>query len=220
MAESDFQRKPLMYVIGSLDHFFRDRPDVYVSGDMFVYYERGVPESVVAPDVFVAIGVAKHDRGSYRLWEEGKAPDFVMEITSESTRLKDQGMKRGIYALLNVREYFQFDPTGDYLKPPLLGLRLVDGNYMPIHGIRLPDGILSLRSEVLGLDLRLEGDRLRLYNPATGEKLLAHAEAEQARREAEAKAGKEAAARREAEAEVERLRAELARLRGEANNSR
>lgn len=199
MAESDFQRKPLIYSIEALSTFFENRHDVYVSGDMFVYYEQGVPESVVAPDVFVVFGVPKHDRNSYRVWEEGKAPDFVLEITSESTRSRDLGAKRGIYAFMGVREYFQYDPTGDYLEPSLQGSRLVGGNYIPAQGARLPDDAFSIHSDVLGLDLRLEGDRLRFYNLATGERLLTHAEAEHARREAEA--------------ETERLRAELARLR-------
>lgn len=52
----------------------------------------------MAPDVFVIFGAAKRDRPSYRLWEEGKAPDFVLEITSKSTLSKDQGAKKGIYA--------------------------------------------------------------------------------------------------------------------------
>ena len=54
MAESDFQREPLMYAVEALTTFFADRPEVYVSGNMFVYYRQGDPEAVVAPDVFVA----------------------------------------------------------------------------------------------------------------------------------------------------------------------
>ena len=124
MAESDFQLHPLIYAINALRAFFADRPDVYVAGNMFVYYEEDNPKAVVAPDVFVVFGAPNHDRSSYKVWEGGKAPDFVLEITSLATRTQDQGPKRGIYAYMGVREYFQADPTGDYLKPPLQGQQL------------------------------------------------------------------------------------------------
>lgn len=195
MAESDFQREPLIYAVESLGIFFASRPDVYVSGNMFVYYRQGDPEAVVAPDVFVVMGAAKHKRNSYRIWEEGKVPDFVLEITSNATYDKDQGAKVGIYSLMKVQEYFQFDPTRDYLQPPLQGLRLAGRGYEPLPLKTLPDGALSVYSEVLGLELRLlaESGDLRFFNPATGSILRSHAEAEE---------------------EVARLRAELDRLKG------
>ena len=209
LAESDFQREPLMYAVEALNTFFADRPEVYVSGNMFVYYRQGDPEAVVAPDVFVTVGIPKHKRNSYRLWEEGKAPDFVLEITSNATYDKDQGAKVGIYALLKVREYFQFDPTRDYLQPPLQGLRLAGRGYEPLPPKTLPDGALSIHSDVLGLELRWlagSGD-LRFFDPATGSLLRSYAEAE-------AYAAEQAAARRAAEDEIARLRTELERLKG------
>ena len=66
---------------------------------------------------------------TYLLWEEGKGPDWVLEVTSWSTRQVDQGRKRDLYARLGVSEYWQYDPTGDYLDPPLQGLVLADGGY-------------------------------------------------------------------------------------------
>jgi Uma2 family endonuclease len=217
MAESDFQRKPLTYAIEALSIHFLNQPDVYVSGDLFVYYDEGNPEAVVAPDVFVVFGVPKRERRIYQVWKEGKAPDFVLEITSKSTRTKDQGPKRGTYAYLGVREYFLFDPTTDYLVPPLLGARLEDSSYEPIPAQRLPDGSLSLYSQVLGLELRLDASnkQLRFFDPATKNLLRSHAEAEAAfQLEAAARHAAEERAQT-AEAELERLRAELARLRGE-----
>jgi Uma2 family endonuclease len=187
MAESDFQRKPLIYAVQALEVYFQDREDVYVSGNLFIYYEEGNPQAVVAPDVFVVLGAAPHDRPSYMLWREPKAPDFVLEITSRSTRSEDQGAKRGIYAFLGVQEYWQYDPTGDYLVPPLQGLRLEGRNYQPLPATTLPDGTLSLHSRILGLDLRLVYGHLRFYDPASGQPLLTHQEAEQARRAAEAR---------------------------------
>lgn len=185
MAESDFQRKSLTYAVEALSIHFQARQDVYVSGNLFIYYEEGNPKAVVAPDVFVVIGADRRDRSSYMLWEEPKAPDFVLEITSRSTRSEDQGTKRGIYAFLGVREYFQYDPTGDYLDPALKGFRLAGENYQPLPATTLPDGTLSLHSEMLGLDLRLVNNSLRFYDPATEQKLLTHGEAEYARHEAE-----------------------------------
>lgn len=187
MAESDFQRKPLIYAVEALSIYFQNRPDVYVSGNMFIYYEEGNPQAQVAPDVFVAFGVEKRDRPSYFVWKEGKAPDFILEITSKSTASVDQGTKRGLYAYLGVQEYFQYDPTGDYLRPALKGLRLVGENYLPIPETIQPDGTLILKSQVLSLDLRLSNEGFRFHNQETGDKLLTHQESEQALQDAVAR---------------------------------
>ena len=70
-------------------------------------------------------GIAKKQRENYLIWEEGKAPDLVIELTSKSTKREDQQKKRELYRdVLRVSEYFLFDPTEDYLKPPLQGFRL------------------------------------------------------------------------------------------------
>jgi Uma2 family endonuclease len=224
MAESDFQREPLTYAVEALGAYFQQRADVYVSGNLFIYYEEGNPEAVVAPDVFVVFGAPKHRRSSYMLWNEPKAPDFVMEITSRRTRSQDQGPKRGTYAFLGVQEYVLYDPTGDYLRPPLRGLSLVGDNYELMPTTVLPDDTLTLYSNVLGLELRLVHSVLRFVDPATGQRLLSYREVEQARQEAEqarqeaerARQEAEELARREAAARAEvaaRLAAVEAQLR-------
>lgn len=201
MAETDIHANALIYLREALKDYYRDDPQVYVAGDLLLYYVEGDPFQSVAPDVFVVFGVPKRDRRVYKVWEEGKGPDVVIELTSLSTSRQDRGPKKGTYEMLGVREYFIFDPLGEYLDPPLVRYRLEDGVYWPKVGERLD-------SAILGLEFRLEGNLLRLYDPKTGEKLLTPLEAqEKARREAER--------RRQAEAEVERLRAELARLREE-----
>ena len=103
VAETDFQRIPLWYANDALARYFRDRNDVYVSANMFVYFEEGNPRAVVAPDVFVVLGAPDQKRRSYKVWEEPKAPDFVLEITSHSTRSVDQGPKRRIYGVNPIR---------------------------------------------------------------------------------------------------------------------
>ena len=220
MAESDFQREPLTYAVEALGAYFQQRADVYVSGNLFIYYEEGNPEAVVAPDVFVVFGAPKHRRSSYMLWNEPKAPDFVMEITSRRTRSQDQGPKRGTYAFLGVQEYVQYDPTSDYLRPPLRGLSLVGDNYELMPTTVVPDGTLTLYSNVLGLELRLVQGVLRFVNPTTGQQLLSHREAEHARQEAEharqeaeERARREATARAEAEARLAVVEAHLRTLR-------
>lgn len=206
MAEGDVQRKCLLYATGVLGMYFQNRSDVYVAGNLFIYYEQGNPESVVAPDVFVIFGVDNQDRRSYKTWEEqDRTPDFVLEITSKTTRTKDQGAKKGIYAFLGVREYFQYDPTGDYLTPQLQGLRLVEGNYLPVPTNTLADGTLSLPSEILGLELRVQSGEMRFYDPATGQKLLTYEEEAAARVQAEA-------AQQQAEERAQRLAAKLREL--------
>jgi hypothetical protein len=189
---------------------------VYVAGNLFIYYEEGNRAAVVAPDVFVVIGAPKHVRSSYLLWQKPKGPDFVLEVTSHSTRHQDQHEKPSIYTRLGVREYFQYDPTGDYLVPQLQGLRLVEGTYQPMSATVLPTGELTLHSDVLGLDLRLAGDMLQFYDPTTSRRFLTYEEAEQARQQAEqawqqaeAQARHEAALRQAAEARLAELEARL-----------
>ena len=198
VAETDFQRIPLWYANDVLARHFSDRSDVYVSANMFVYFEEGNPKAVVAPDVFVVLGAPDHRRRSYKVWEEPKGPDFVLEITSHGTRSADQGPKRRIYAELGVREYWLFDPTGDWLVPPLQGLQLVADDYVRLPSRTSSDGSLSARSEVLGLDLRAAEGRLRLHDPATGRDLPSSEELEE-------RVEQQTAALRAAEARVAEL---------------
>ena len=216
MAESGFQIKPLVYAFTVLQTHFLHQPQVFVAGDMFLYFKEGDPRAVVAPDVFVVIGAANHTRMSYKLWEEPKAPDFVLEITSRSTRAEDQGRKREVYASLGVREYWLFDPTGDWLAPRLQGFCLHEGEYRPLPTVALVHRGLSLHSEALGLEVRHDEDgRLRFHDPESGEDLPAHEEMRErveqeiaARRAAEARLDEEAAAHRATRARFEEAVAE------------
>ena len=213
VAESDYQLTPLTYARDGLRHYFRRRPDVYVAGNLLIYYERDNVKASVAPDVFVVKGVPNHDRFSYLLWEEGKAPDFVLEITSRSTQQEDQGHKRTLYRRLRVAEYWQYDPTGDYLTPPLRGMTLAAGTYVALPERRLPDGALSVRSEALGLEVRAGAWGLRFHDAATGRNVMTLAETDEARERAERGWRREQEARRAAETRVAELEA-LLRAKG------
>ena len=193
MGETPVHRDCIIDAIGALQEFFAERPDVYVGADMFLCYEEGNPRASVVPDVFVVLGAVKDElreggwRETYKLWEEPKGPDFVLEVTSPSTRRQDQVRKRALYATLGVREYFLYDPKGEYLDPPLQGTGLRGGGYAPLARSRMPDGARGLWSEVLGLYLHRRGRALRLRDPATGRDLLTHREETIARRAAEAR---------------------------------
>jgi Uma2 family endonuclease len=149
MAETDLHRQEMMDLISTLEDHFAADPNIYVSGNLLLFYEEGNKRKHVSPDTMVVRGIAKRPpREYYLLWEEGKGPDAVIEITSKTTRREDQKTKLTLYRdVLKVPEYFQFDPTQDYLKPPLQGHRLVAGEYVPIAAVdgRIPNrpGITS-----------------------------------------------------------------------------
>lgn len=217
MAETDLHRNNMIALLHALEQFFKDDPQVYVAGNILLYYEKGNPKASCAPDVFVVRGISKGLRRIYQVWEEGKAPDLVIELTSKSTKQEDLGSKKRLYTKLKVREYFMFDPYHEYLSPSLQGFRLQGEKY-----IRMEPSAGRLRSEVTGLELGVVDPLLRLFDPETGMMLRTPAEAEEARRE-EAKARREEAkARAQAEqalqaadAEKRRLAEEIDRLRAE-----
>ena len=186
MAESDTQLTPLLDTKAALSLYFSDRPQVYVSADILIYYEMNNPRRCVAPDVLVAIDVPDHPRDSYFVWREGKAPDFVLEITSSSTQARDAIAKRDIYAGMGVTEYWRYDPTGRHLDPPLLG-EVLDhrGQYRRLD-VSDRDGTVRGYSEVLGLDLCVMDDKFRLYDPMARTWLHTLAESDAARRESDA----------------------------------
>jgi len=234
MAETDVHALCIIDVRTMLTTHFATDSEVYVSGNIFLYYEEGNPRETVAPDVLVVRGVKKGLRRTYKLWEEGVPPAFVLEVSSPSTRWEDLATKRGLYELLGVQEYILFDPLREYLKPALQGFRLEEGSYRPIPTNTLPDdganGVdetckagetgndLALWSETLGLELHTAGNRLRLFDRQRRHYLRTSSEEAEARRtaevnaqQAEGRAQQEAAARAALETEIAALRAELAR---------
>ncbi len=225
MAETDVHRDLMAGLIDALKWRYRDDPQIYVSGNLLLYYVEGDPTKSKAPDVFVVKGVEKRLRRIYKLWEEGVAPCAVIELTSKSTRREDQKGKFELYARWGVREYFLFDPLNEYLRPALQGYRLRRGGYEVIRA----DELGRLESKELGVWLERDGTRLRLWDVTTGEEVVdgaeralaatrraviaeSRAQFEAAARQAEAARAAEAEARAAAaEAELAKLRSQLAR---------
>ena len=209
MAETDTHRDLMVDFIQILRNYYQNEKDVYVSGNLLMYYEKGNPRKSISPDVFVVFGVEKKQRNTYLIWAEAQTPDFVLEVASPSTFSKDIGEKKELYAsVLAVKEYYIYDPMGQIV-PSFVGYRLIDGVYQEIDFVndRLP-------SETLGLALGEHDGNLRLYNPTTSQWLQTPQERAKT---AEARAQQEVNARKNAEAELEKALAEIERLRAIQN---
>ena len=190
-----------------LIELFRKRPNVFVTGNIFIHYRDGGTVRAVAPDLMVSFDVDPdgiRESGSYNMWTVGKPPEFVMEIGSKSTYKRDLNEKRRIYEKLGVPQYWLLDPPdGARYGFILKGLRLVNGKYEESPMTRGEGDAVRGYSEVLGLDLCWENGTLRFYDPVAGEYLMNQEETIVARENAEA-------ALAESEAENRRLRAQLA----------
>lgn len=232
MGETPWHRRQMNNLIFNLDNLTADHPRVYVGGNMLMYYNQHSGWEHVSPDVFVTFDVPRGDRASWETWKEGgRFPDVVFEITSPSTYGEDLGEKRRLYARLGVRELYLYDPQ-HRVQPYFRGYRLVNGEL-----VELPPPVNdAYYSPLLGTDLRVIGQWLRVIDPATSEPMPIPDEIEAARRVAEEQARqaeeqarraeeqrqREADARQAAEARerateaaLRQALAELARLRGD-----
>ena len=218
MAESPRHADAILYALATLRNRFAGSRFVQVGANMNLFYEDGDPEKKLVPDLFVVRGLAALPEPSYKVWEAGRPPDFVLEVASPSSAGRDRGEKQVLYASMGVAEYWRFNPGGTLEGVSGEGERL-EGNsleglgYEPLA--RRADG--SIRSAVLELDARVEArpgmeHLLRLRDPGTGEDLLTFWESEEGRLEAEKALSSEVAARRAAEAEIARLKARIAKL--------
>lgn len=241
MAETDLHRDMMYDVIGVLKAYYAGRP-AYVTGNLLVFYEPGNKRRHISPDCMVVKGIVPVSHLNYLIWEQGKSPDVVIEITSKTTRSEDIKKKFEIYrTIMRVPEYFLFDPTGDYLQPRLQGYRLIDDQYVPIEPT---DGRLFSEELQLYLEgqeipnwqeklqlfkLKRPAEQLRFYNPATDAWLPTAEESlqieQQRAEEAELMARQAELARQQAEfarqqAEFGRQRAEQAQQQADAKNER
>ncbi len=205
----------------ALQHHSREREDVLVGMELVVYYQRGNDKLWLRPDVQVVFGVGRGNRSTFKVWEEGTAPDFVLEVASPSTAENDALHKARKYARIGVREYRRLDPEGTSMSSSLEGYAVSGGRYGRSEPVASAGERLCLQSEVLRLELRSQrqaGATLLVFrDPATGEEFDgALAAAERRRREAEDRASSEA---RRASAAEERVRALEEQLRHLAAHS-
>lgn len=206
VGETDAHIAAIFYLRMALRWIARDLEQVYVAANMMFYYEEGEPTSRLAPDVFVVRGVPTEDRRTFKLWEEDAPPALIVEVTSKSSRIEDQGKKKVIYEMLGVREYLLFDPLGDYLDPAFQAFRLEGDGYRRVE--LGPEG--GFRSAEIPVEFRPDGKLLRVIDLGSGEVVPLPEEATDLAREARVRAEREA--RR---AEEEARRAEEAARRTE-----
>lgn len=199
--ETDFHRDQISLLLSLMKWHWRNRGDVYCSGNTTVYYDelQRTNRNFRGPDVYVVFGVDPRSRSSWMTWREGgRYPNVVIELLSNSTATVDQTTKKELYRKVwRLPNYFWFHPVTKELK----GFRLVGQGYQEIK----PDGMGRLWSDEMELFLGLQEGVLRLFT-AEGELVLLKEE------DAELRAN-QAELRAEAEAQrAERLAARLREL--------
>ena len=232
-VEDGMLQNPIIEDIASiLRVHFKPRTDsALVSGPTFILYDINDPNARIAPDCYVVFDVdakAIVGHNSYRVWQWGKPPDFVLEVASDSTALRDINEKREIYARIGAREYWRFDPSGGlHYGDALAGDRLVGGAYEPYEVRVDEDGNLWGHSDALNLDFYWRGERFWVRDSATGEWLnfleaelaayevtrQAHGDAVRAHEATRSAHRREREARLAAEERARELQAELDRAR-------
>ena len=197
MGETDLHRNWMIRILQILEHRYANQR-VYIAGDLLVYYEEGMPSRFLVPDCFVVLDHPPGLRRTFQTWQERRVPDVVFEVTSRGTSSVDIIDKPVIYEKMGVKEYFLYDPTAEYLEPPLQGYRMIDEclHEIPRHANRL-------HCETLGIDLFLRDLDLVIVDSQTGEEQLTKADL----RDVEHSARLAAEARlREVEAELKQLK--------------
>ena len=212
MAETPRHQQVMIDCMDILRNHFHGFADVYIGGNMLLYYEEGNPRKSVSPDVFMVRGLSKKELRTYKTWEQPSTLDFVLEVANPSPYTRDFNEKMQIYAkILRVKEYYIYDPYHE-IEPYFIGFRLVGENYEQIAFVneRLP-------SAVLGLELGEYESVLRLYDPVKSAWLFTSQErvggAEVRVAQAETRIEQESLARQEAESRAQHAEAELTKLR-------
>jgi Uma2 family endonuclease len=164
MSDNTRQFHYIVMIQGGLDDLFRDRPDVFVAGNNLWYPVEGHPEIRTGPDVYVAFGRPKGDRGSYKQWEEdGIPPQVVFEVLSPGNRAGEMTRKFRFYERYGVEEYYLYDPDSG----ELYGWRR--------HGDSLDEvpSMAGLISPRLGIRFELVDGELQLFRP-DGQRFLTY----------------------------------------------
>ena len=215
-------------IIEPLQHYLGNLDTTLITGDQYLIEAPALNlEGSRYPDLMIAFNAdleSHHRNNGYIIAEQGKPPDFVLEIASRSTGAEDVGDKRRDYARMGVPEYWRFDetPTGRWHGTRLAGDLLQNGQYQPIPIESLPGNILQGYSPTLNVHLRWENGQLRWHNPATGQHIATFHDEREARLIAQENANRERdarlderEARLQAEARARQLEAELENLRNQ-----
>lgn len=204
MAENTLQYRWIVTIAGNVDALFAARDDVFVAGDNLIYPVRGNNKVRQAPDVYVAFGRPKGDRGSYQVWLEGGIfPQVVFEVRSPGNRAGEMARRFRFYDRYGAEEYYDLDPDRNrlraYTRPP--GGRLTE--------VGAPDGFASPR---LGVRFDLSGPELVIFYP-TGEPFLTFQQLADARNAERRRADAQQARADAAARQVDQVRQEADRLR-------
>jgi Uma2 family endonuclease len=160
--ESDLHRDQIDLLIRILRQLWQHRQDVYISGNLTVYYnaKRLKNRDFRGPDFFVVLGTDPKPRKSWMIWEEGgKYPNLIVELLSASTASNDRGPKKALYQdTFRTPDYFWFDPESLEFR----GFHLVDGLYQALE----PSEQGWLWSQQLQLFLGVHNRQLRFFTPA------------------------------------------------------
>ncbi|NEP15891.1 MAG: Uma2 family endonuclease [Leptolyngbya sp. SIO4C1] len=201
--ETDLHLRQMLLLLSSLEWLWQDRQDFFASGNLTIYFS---PKQIKSqdfrgPDFFVVLNTERRTRKSWVVWEEeGKYPNLIVEILSDSTAKADRETKKQIYQdTFRTPEYFWFDP--DSLE--FAGFVLMAGQYEPIS----PSEVGYLWSRQLNLYLGVYETKLRFFT-AEGDLVPLPEEAAKAAQQQAAQAQQQAAqAQQQAARLAERLRA-------------
>lgn len=167
MAETQLHFRTLTNLVQTLEQYFKNEEDVWTAGNLLLYYEEGNPKKCVAPDVMVCFGVKKKLLRIYQIWNEGRVPQVVFEISSTSTWKEDLSKKYALYQRLGVKEYYIFDPEYKALDESLIAYYLIDGEFIKEE---IEDN--KIFSPTLHLDIVDTGETLRLFDRSKNQFLM------------------------------------------------
>jgi Uma2 family endonuclease len=211
LAETSMHVDAIISTVAVLRNYLAAFPDKspVVLADRFLYYAQGFPRLRVAPDVMVIFEIPQIPYDNYKIWETGKVPSIIFEITSAGTQTQDRDHKKTLYESIGIQEYWLFDPKGEWIADRLRGYRLQqpDPDLEPVYV-----AIADKSSQVLGLRLEVEGSSIGFYRQDTGERLLIPSELSEALQAQKQITEQERLRAEAAEQETQRLRDRLLAL--------
>lgn len=201
---------------------FGDLETTLITADRFIVADQEQDKSLARrPDLLIAFNVSPENyrqSNGYISSEQGKPPDFVMEVASADTAENDTGEKRDYYASMGIPEYWRFDETGEHHGQRLAGDQLVGDSYVPIDIEEVEPAVLEGYSEVLNLRIRWAHGQLLWIDPATNAQVPRHHQTIQRAERAEAERDRERARAQHAEERARQLEEELRFMREDQGN--